>query len=315
MQMLVNGEVEISMAEDFSAWKRMVSSSFVPLDVTSSKPRTFSGSMRSRTIEGISIVQISADQHDVSRTYALIEASDEKYFKLSLMLEGRCKLFQDDRETMLEEGDIAVYDTQRPYTLSFDQSFRSLVLMFPHHMIDLPASVIGRLTAIKMSQNSGLGKLISPFLTEIARNLEQLNGTSGMRLAHNAVDLVTTMLSAELDMAEQTTQSPKSQLQAQIYSYIDANLGNLDLGPAVIAADHFISTRYLHMLFREGGETVTAWIRNRRMGHIRRDLRDPVLAHHSIGTIAAKWGFPDAAHFSRVFRTTFGLTPSSYRAS
>lgn len=293
----------------------MVSSSFVPLEVTSLNPRAFSGSMRSRTIEGISIVQISADEHDVRRTAALINASDDKYFKLSLMLEGSGRLFQDERETLLEEGDTAVYDTQRPYTLSFDQKFRSLVLMFPHHAIDLPASAISRLTAIKMSRNSGLGKLISPFLVEMSRNLEQLNGASGMRLAHNAVDLVTTMFSAELEMTEQAKQSPKWQLQGKIHAYIEANLGNSELGPAVIAADHFISTRYLHLLFREGGETVAAWIRNRRMEHIRRDLLDPVLAHHSIGAIAAKWGFPDAAHFSRVFRTIFGLSPSNYRAS
>lgn len=311
----VSGQHGTAMEEihDFGSWCRLVARSFVPLEVTSDRARSFRGMMQCRTMEDISIVAVAAERHAVLRTPALIRAGGSRYFKLSIMLSGSGLLIQDNREALLLPGDIAVYDTHRPYTLEFDSDFRSLVLMFPQQLVDLPASAISQLMAIKMSGDAGLGKVISPFLIEMSRNLDQLSGASGARLAHNAVDLVTTMFSAELDISRGADRSPRAQLMARIRSYIEANLWDAELSPASVAAAHFISYRYLHVLFREENETVANLIRNRRLQQIRRELRDPVHAERSISAIAARWGFSDAAHFSRIFRATFDSTPSEYR--
>ena len=275
-------DIRTAEAADFFSWRRLVTQSFVPLEVSSDVKRDFRGRMRSRTGEDISIVEITADSHNVLRTPELIGGADPRFFKLSIMLSGSGLFIQDNREALLMPGDIAVYDTQRPYTLTFDSSFRSLVLMFPPELIDLPASSVSQLTALRMASDTGLGRVISPFLTEIAQNLDQLSGASGMRLAHNAIDLVTTMFSAELNIARQNNRSTSSQLMASVRAFIETNLGDPGLSPASVAAAHFISTRYLHTLFREENETAAVWIRKRRLERIRRDLRDPVLAQRSI---------------------------------
>jgi len=38
-----------------------------------------------------------------------------------------------------------------------------------------------------------------------------------------------------------------------------------------------------------------------------------VLANRPVTAIAARWGFTDAAHFSRIFRAAFGNSPTGYR--
>jgi AraC-like DNA-binding protein len=75
----------------------------------------------------------------------------------------------------------------------------------------------------------------------------------------------------------------------------------------------FISTRHLHNVFHETGSTVASWIRSRRLERVRRDLRDPLHSGTSVGAVAARWGFLDAAHFSRTFRDAFGESPSDWR--
>jgi len=45
----------------------------------------------------------------------------------------------------------------------------------------------------------------------------------------------------------------------------------------------------------------------------RRDLEDPAMAGHSVTEIARAWGFRNPGHFSRLFRTRFGLAPSDVR--
>jgi AraC-like DNA-binding protein len=230
------------------------------------------------------------------------------------MLAGTGLLIQDDREAVLEAGDLAVYDTDRPYSLVFDADFRTMVVMFPKHLISLPSTMIGQLTAVRISGQEGLGGMVVPYLTQLAGNLDQLAGTTGARLAHSALDLVTTVFTRELGL-DGVSADPHRALVQRIRGYIDRNLASTDLGPASIASAHYISTRHLHGLFQEQGVTVSTWIRTRRLEQCRRDLLDPMLADRPVAAIAARWGFVDAAHFSRAFKSAFGVSPSEYRAA
>ncbi|MEU9123638.1 helix-turn-helix domain-containing protein [Streptomyces sp. NPDC048506] len=59
--------------------------------------------------------------------------------------------------------------------------------------------------------------------------------------------------------------------------------------------------------------TVAAWIRRRRLDAARGDLADPALDAVPIHAIAARWGFPRAAVFTRAFRSAYGIPPRDYR--
>ena len=47
----------------------------------------------------------------------------------------------------------------------------------------------------------------------------------------------------------------------------------------------------------------------------RQDLLDPALGDRPVSAVGARWGFPDAAAFSRAFRAAYGLPPGEYRAT
>jgi AraC-like DNA-binding protein len=76
-----------------------------------------------------------------------------------------------------------------------------------------------------------------------------------------------------------------------------------------------MSLRSLHQLFHGEGLTVAGWIRQRRLERCRRDLADPALASRPVAAIAATWGYPNPADFSRAFRAVHGMPPAEYRRS
>lgn len=310
---LTTDAVQTADAASFSDWHDLISKSFVPLHVRSSDTDHFAGRLRSRLLDELAIVEVTATGHSVHRTPSLISHTDRLYYKLNLQLSGTGLLVQDNREAVLRPGDLAIYDTHRPYTLGFESDFRTLVLMFPHAALDVPAGSIGSLTAVRMPGDEGLGRMISPFMTELADNLDILAGPSGHRLAHNIIDLLGTLFAAQLDRSPRTAERPHEELLGRIRRFIEANLGDPELSPASIAREHFISTRHLHTVFQESGTSVASWIRTRRLENCRRELRDPLQAHRPVSSIASRWGLVDAAHFSRIFRTAFGESPSSYR--
>ncbi|MEU1406374.1 AraC family transcriptional regulator [Streptomyces sp. NPDC005728] len=105
----------------------------------------------------------------------------------------------------------------------------------------------------------------------------------------------------------------RTTLLPRIQGYILRHLGDDGLTPDRVAAAHHISTRYLHRLFQRQGLTVASWIKAQRLEGCRRDLADPGLCHLPVHVIAARWGFAQAADFSRAFRTAYGTTPTALR--
>ena len=306
--------IRTTVARNISEFRAAVNESFVPLQVTSSHPDRFRGMIRATGIDEVHMTDVRATDHAVERTPELIARDDRAHFKVSLMLSGTGLLIQDHREAVLSPGDLAVYDTSRPYSLVFDEDFRTMVVMFPRHLITLPPDMVGQLTAVRIAGNEGLGAVVAPYLTQLAANLDQLAGSTGARLTHSALDLVTTVLTHELGL-DGASSDPHRVLMQRIRDHIDRNLASTELSPASIAAAHYISTRHLHGLFQEQGATVSTWIRTRRLEQCRRDLIDPVFGDRPVAAIAARWGFVDAAHFSRAFKSAFDISPSEFRAA
>jgi AraC-like DNA-binding protein len=306
--------------ERFDYWRHAVSNTFVPLRAdppggAAGGPAPFDGTLHTVRLGSVQATRIAAGAHTVVRTPRLIAQSDAEFFKLGVQLRGYCLLTQDGREAPLTPGDFALYDTTRPYTLAFDDSYRQLVLMLPRSTLRVPPDQVSRVTARRVSGRQGLGALLSPFLLQLAAHLEEFDHTGNLRLADNIVDLLVTLLAEQIDVDAASPESTRRALLLRVMAFVEQHLGDHELGPEEIAAAHFISTRYLHKLFHEENTTVSSWIRERRLEHCRRDLRDPLQSSRPVSAIAARWGFVDAAHFSRVFRSAYGASPREYRIS
>lgn len=303
----------IDQADSFSGWRRLISNSFVPLETEPVRSGRFNGRIGGRRLQDFGMMEVDAAAHTVVRTPELVAAGGAGHYKLNLQLGGHALLLQDGRETVMRPGDLAIYDTQRPYTLTFDEDFRTLVLMFPQHLLGLSPEDVAELTAVRMGKGQRLGDAVVPFVNQIGDMLPTLEGPIGYRLAMNVVDLLSTLLADEIYSRPDQAADGNARLLRRIQHHIDANLANPSLSPPAIAAAHYVSTRTLHQLFADNGHTVAGWIRERRLERCRRDLLDPLYANVPVSAIGTRWGLADAAHFSRTFRSVYGASPSQYR--
>jgi AraC-like DNA-binding protein len=93
----------------------------------------------------------------------------------------------------------------------------------------------------------------------------------------------------------------------------NSGAGDPTLNPTDIACQHGLSLRYLHKIFDVTGQSVSEYIRRRRLKPCCEDLMDPTSRHLHIGQLSMRWGFTDAAHFSHVFRGRYGQSPREFR--
>ncbi len=296
----------------FEEFRAAVSSSFVPLSVSAKRTGPFRGEISTKDAGQLTFAEISANAHDVNRTKDLISDGGAGHYKLSIMLSGRGLLIQDRREMSLHPGIVAIYDTSEPYTLIFDGDIRNFVVMVPKDLIALPQDAVGELTASTDLGDSHLGRTVAEFLLHAPRSLQPSQVSVEHRVSRGAVGLLEALLLSKLG-TEGVQQDPRRVLLRKIQDYIEDHLGSADLTLSDIAAAHYISTRHLHGLFQDAGTTASTYIRTRRLERCRDDLIDPLQASQQVSTIASRWGFPDATHFSRAFRTHFGQSPRTLR--
>jgi AraC-like DNA-binding protein len=312
--------LDLPSGQRFDYWKHVLSDTFVPLEV--SRPPAdadFRGRLRGCELGSLRLIEVHAEPHTARRTARLVQVAPAGCYKIGLQLRGASVLIQDGREVVLAPGDFTLYDTDRPYTLAFSEPHRMLVLVFPRDMLGLPQSRLAGLTATRLpGEAGGMATLIGPFLSQVADLLDEVASGgvgSGLRLAGNVVDLLGTVLAERLECAPADPDTAHRALMVQITAFIEEHLGEAGLVPAQIAAAHHISLRQLHKLFRVNGTTVAGWIRQRRLEHCGRELRDQGRVARPVAAIGARWGYPDPAHFSRVFKAAYGVGPRDYRAN
>ncbi|XEC92630.1 helix-turn-helix domain-containing protein [Paenibacillus tarimensis] len=95
--------------------------------------------------------------------------------------------------------------------------------------------------------------------------------------------------------------------------YIEANYTNPHLSLARMAKILDITPNYLSSLFTsQTGLTFSQHLITIRLHHAKQMLRETNL---KIYEIAQRSGYSDAAYFSRLFKSTFGISPNKYKAS
>ena len=150
-----------------------------------------------------------------------------------------------------------------------------------------------------------LGTCLSTLADEVLTNDSEPTGV--------AVELTLDLLGAALTQhRESSIIGPRTDLFQRITSFIEKRLDDPELSPVMLSRTHHISTRYLHLIFSERGRTVAAWIKERRLAQCRAELANSS-RDRSVTEIAMNWGFSDVAHFSRSFRSAYGVSPLKFR--
>jgi AraC-like DNA-binding protein len=304
---------DVTQADRFAQWRHWISATFVPLECAPVGRGAFRGEVAHWELGDLLVSRVAAEAHLASRTRRMIALRDAGYYKVGLLTHGSCKLSQEGRDALLQPGDLAIYDCRRPYTMVFDEPHEMSFLMFPCDRLRLPSAAVEQVLVTPVSSTQSTGSLVAPFLRRLVANLEQPGEPVNSRLADNVLDLLATLFSERTGMTPADPAALRRSLLLSVHSWIDAHLADPDLDPDTIARANHISVRYLHKLFQEQGTSVGSWVRKRRLANCRRDLADPALAQRGVHAIARRWGFDDAAHFSKIFKASYGQPPGAYR--
>ncbi|GAA2097584.1 helix-turn-helix domain-containing protein [Actinomadura alba] len=316
MQVLINTD-DVPAGERFGLFRDAFLHELTPAEVRCDRPTGFSGRVASADLGLVTLLTMStrnAGPGELVRDPKLIRRSDPEGYRLTFNQRGSSVLTHNGHRSTLLPGDFTLIDTSRPYEWSASGTNDSLVVRFPRELLRLPGAAVHRLIGAPLCGRTGIGALLSAAITRATRDFDGYRPGDVLRASTTLLNLLGGVLAHELDT--HTALPPESHREVlfqRIQRFIQHRLDDPTLSPKTIAAAHHIAPRTLHLLFQDHDDTVAGYIRGRRLEHCRRDLGDFTLRERPIHAIAARWGFTSAAHFSRTFRTAYGLTPQAYR--
>ncbi|WP_181139438.1 helix-turn-helix domain-containing protein [Streptomyces sp. Ru71] len=298
-------------------WERAVRSRLAPVEVTPRAGNTdFEGTISGGDAGCVRLLSMRATPLGLSCTARPVPAGRDDGPALILQEQGTATVRQDGRAAVVPAGCMVLLDLARPFRLEQHTPFHLYAVRLPERALGPSATHVPRVTGRAFPGSEGVGALLRPFATEMAYGAATLAGHVRERLAGNLVDLVAALVDeqARLRGAKEPV-TAREELVERIRAHIDTHLRDPRLSPARVAEAHGISLRRLHVLFEGEDTTVHRLVQQRRIEECARELRRRACASRSISAVGRGWGFRNAAHFSRAFRSVYGCSPSEWRAA
>ncbi len=302
-------------ATSLSSWREIVRDRLNDVQFHVPDDASFTASMSCKDLLGTRFVRIAAGRHCASNRNRHPARSGGDYILLSLLEEGEAKIRQGEREVALKAGDMAIYDTGGPYRFVADHPFVQTVLRIERDDLARRVSGLRDFTVRRISGNRSLGRIASAHVREVHRQLDRIETGCEHFVQRTMFDIIACALS-DIDPDHDILTHQHQRLLLQRMSiFVEDNLFDSGLSCEVVAAAMGISQRYLRKLCSSGGYSLSERILERRLEEASQRLAQSGPFKASITCIAYDCGFKDPAHFSRAFKTKFGMTPREYRHS
>jgi AraC-like DNA-binding protein len=276
-------------------------------------PRTFAGRLIRADIGDLRFVEFTSDAAVVRRSRAHIARSSGADYLIRFQLDSESVCSQGGDEVRLRAGDFSLCDSARPYQLAFNRTVSILTLRVAKNVLQRYIGRPENLVNVPVCGSSGPGFLAARVIREIWQSSDEaLQSGVAPRIANVVLELIASAY-VGIGSARVDSSCLNSALRLRIVDFIDQFLCDPDLSPAMVAQALKISSRHVHRLFAQQGNTVTRYILQRRLEKCRAALADPLLVGLSLTHICSEYGFRSLPHFSRLFRNGYGMAPRDYR--
>lgn len=289
-------------------WERHNAKVLFELSARSLDGRPFDAVERALKLPEITLAHVSASSHILERNQQHIALGGAEGVMIFLSLAGDAFFHHSNGNHSQRPGTLLVCDGNRPFLRGFANGLQEYVATVPRGIFETATGLATpREPAVMSFAGSGGGNPHASALAALIR--QSLSGPEpggGPEIEQRLLALMGAMF------APGSEGSAEARRQAAL-AWIRRHLGDASLSVGTVARGIGVSERSLTRAFAETGQGVARTILEMRLTAAHRQLTSA--GAPQVHEVAHRCGFVSAAHFSRVFRDHYGVTPTQARAT
>ncbi|WNM31715.1 helix-turn-helix domain-containing protein [Streptomyces sp. Li-HN-5-11] len=293
-----------------AAWTLKMPELHLPWALTFPERERFRAAVRYRSLDELTVAEFQGGRYAGRRTDDTVAAGGRSRIGVLINLSGRLVCRYGDGEVVVGPHDLMVWDSDLARAFDAVEPHHELSLLLPRDrapqgLADAAARTNGPLP---VGAGTGLAAIAADQLRAIIRELDHLSDAGLAIACQNFFDTLDAALAPAVEASPSA--GARVALLQRVRRHVEDHLDDPELSASSIAEALDVSVRTLHLAFAGTGTTVGRWVRERRLKVCYRELARGA-GDRTVTDVAFRWGFNDVAHFSRVFKQVYGVTPSS----
>lgn len=295
-------------------WNDLHTNLGAPLEIKARNRSEFNASASTAELGSLRFVRVDSTPAVVEHEPRHVAQMRERHFRIVLVMRGEVGLRHAGHDASLEQGDFALVDDSLPFRMEFDEPNRALCVAIAPSTIKSYLPAPARMCGFRMAAERPLNRVASTMLLALWSEIEseELQAEQRPALARSFLQIMAASYAVDHACPIERSVAAAAR-RTEIKQYIETHLRSPDLTPSAIAAALGLSTRYVRLLFAKENDSVTAYLKRRRLEECAFELAQPQWRGRSITATASDWGFRSVTHFARAFKSVYGATPSAYK--
>lgn len=270
--------------------------------------RRFRGKLEFGDLGDLRFCRMAASAHRYRRALRSEHSIDVGNWTLVLQESGISQFTQSGRSVSLSPGEFVLLDMNQALDVTSSRGCEQIIMPVGERSVGQARS--GRL--YHLACEGGLGRMLFNLLHDSVAHYNHLSERASRALGDSLLEVLDhafEQVSSDHDFDVRGT----SRLDL-VRQCIEERLHDPELNAETVAAALGWSSRSLHRYFHDAlGCTFSDYMWQQRLTRCAEQLQDPVHSNLSITDIAYQLGFSSSSHFSRSFKSSFGMSPRAYR--
>lgn len=303
----------LAAKDQFDAWHESISVIFDVEPLADHDPaRGFDATVRAYHLGEllISRVEFEGQQFVRDRQRAAIDGLD--HYLVQLYDTGGLVGAAGERIRRLRPGDIQILDLSQ-HNATEAAASGTVAVVVPRETLHQAMPGADDLHALVLRGDSGIGGLLGDYMNSLLARADGIERADAAHVAQATTDMIAACFHSTAETRARASSVLERTMRERLQRHIAANLDSPGLTIPAMCGLFRISRTQLYRLFEPQGG-VANYIQEQRLLRAHAELCSPRHDRRRIYEIAFGLGFTSEAHFSRVFRARFGLSPTDARA-
>ncbi|MGJ5178126.1 helix-turn-helix domain-containing protein [Bradyrhizobium oligotrophicum] len=295
---------------NIAAWREATSTFFEVDELAAGETAPFRADVLSYALGPVLLGSARASGQRFRRSAETIARSGIDHIILQLYVKGGYEGIAGASPIRVEAGDLCVLDLAQTLETRA-AAFENITMVVPRPMFDARLLQVGDLHGLVLPRHGALAPLLARHLGALLDYAPRMSVDECQAAVDGTVSLISACLRGELERRDADRSVTADVSLLRIRQYIEAQLASADLSADAVALHFGLSRASLYRLFAPIGG-IADYIRSRRLHRAFFDLAGGA-RNVRISEVARRWQLGTDAHFTRLFKTAYGITPSAAR--